>query len=163
MAEDALKCRFVEALCLMETDELPRAAELFQDVSTDAGRLGNEKLQATAPLAKLHWGLAALLREKGHFAESVEAYREAQAEHAALGMRADVAALSLVIADLQLDLGESAEALRQISAALPVIDELGMARERVAALSLLAESARRKDVDRAALRELNLYLRKPQN
>jgi hypothetical protein len=196
MAEDALKCRFLEGLCLMETDELPRTAEFFHDIIADAGRLGNEKLLVSAQtnlthiygrmgdadralemsaslmprlkrmndrvaIAKLRWGLAALLREKGLLSQAVAAYRDAQAELAALGMRADVAALSLVIADLLLDLGESAEALRQISAALPVIDELGMAQERVAALSLLGESAHRKDVDRAALRELYLYFRKP--
>jgi tetratricopeptide (TPR) repeat protein len=197
MMEDALKCRFLEGLSLMETDELPKAADLFRDVCADAERLGNEKLLATAhanlahisgimgdadqalaaaaeaiprlrrlkdrvALSKLHWGLAALLRSKGHLAEAVGAYREALAEHAALGMRADVAALHLVVADLLLDLGDSTEALGEISQALPVIAELGMAREKMAALSLLHESARRRDVDRAALREVSLHLRKPE-
>src|SRR5262249_20663252 len=112
-------------------------------------------------LAKVQWGLAALLRERGQLSEAVTAYREARAELAALGMRADVAALSLVLADLLLGLGARGEALREISSALPMIEELGMAQERVAALTLVSESARRKEVDRAALRELYLSFRKP--
>jgi len=196
MAADALKCRFLEGLTLMETDELPRAADFFEDVCQDAQQLGNEKLVATAygnlghiygmmgdaesaisnfaiaipllrrvndrvALAKVQWGLAALLRETGQLRAAVDAYRETRAELDSLGMRADVAAVSLVIAELFLELDEKADALREISSALPIIDELHMTQERVAALSLLRESARGQEVDRAALLELSRSLRDP--
>jgi hypothetical protein len=72
-------------------------------------------------------------------------------------MRADIAALNLVIGDLLLEEGRDAEALREISAALPVISELKMAPEGMAALSLLRESARRQEINRTALRELHGY------
>ena len=66
----------------------------------------------------------------------IDAYRKAQEDFEAIGMRADVAALNLVIADLLLEEGRNGEALREISAALPVISELKMAPEGMAALSL---------------------------
>ena len=77
-------------------------------------------------------------------------------------MRADVAGLGLVIADLLLDLGEKAEALREIATALPVIDELQLTRERMAALTLVRESIRGNEIDRAALQELYRSFRGPQ-
>ncbi|HEY1250171.1 MAG TPA: hypothetical protein VGH97_03215, partial [Thermoanaerobaculia bacterium] len=110
------------------------------------------RLNDRIALAKVQWGLATLLRETGQHAASIEAYRQAQEQFGALGMRADTAALGLVIADLLLDEGQNAEALQEIAAALPVIDELKMAPEGMAALSLLRESARRQEVNRAALR-----------
>jgi tetratricopeptide (TPR) repeat protein len=119
------------------------------------------RLNDQIALAKVQWGLATLLRETGQELPAIEAYRQAQKQFEGLGMRADIAALSLVIADLLLDQGQDAEALLEISAALPVIDELKMAPEGMAALSLLRESARRQEVNRAALRELHGYFPQP--
>jgi hypothetical protein len=102
-----------------------------------------------------------LMRETGQLDASIAAFRDAQEQFALLGMRADIAALNLVIADMLLDLGQDAEALREIALALPVIDELKMAPEGMAALSLLRESALRQQVNRAALRELHGYFPQP--
>jgi tetratricopeptide (TPR) repeat protein len=112
-------------------------------------------------LAKLQWGMGMLLRERGELPEAITAFQSAREEFRALGLRADVAALSLVVADMLLDQGQDVEALREISTALPVIDELKMAPEGMAALSLLRESARRQEVNRAALRELHGYFPQP--
>lgn len=114
-------------------------------------------------LAKVQWGLGSLLREQGELEGAVGAFRRAQAEFSVLGLRADIAALNLVVADLLLDLGQSAEALSEIAAALPVIDELKMVPEGMVALSLLRESARRQEVDRSALRELHGYFQDSSN
>jgi tetratricopeptide (TPR) repeat protein len=192
MTEDALKCRFLEGLALMETDELERAIEIFQDIATEAGSLGSERLAASAyanlthvhgmmgeaeaaiaasmkaipvlrrlddriALAKVQWGIATLLRETGQLQPAIEAYRKAQEEFEAIGMRADIAALNLVVADLLLEQGQDRDALREIAAALPVISELQMAPEGMAALSLLRESSRRQEINRQALRELHGY------
>ena len=108
-------------------------------------------------------GLGILLREGGHLAEAVDAYRKAQEDFDALGMRADVAALNLVVADLLLEEGRSVEALREISEALPVISELNMAPEGMAALTLVRESVRRQDINRQALRELHGYFQETLN
>ena len=78
-------------------------------------------------------------------------------EFAQIGLRGDVAALQLVVADLLLDLGQDEAARREIVAALPAIDEIQMVPEGVAALALLRESVRGRGIDRAALRELHGY------
>ncbi|HEX4439242.1 MAG TPA: hypothetical protein VH854_04175 [Thermoanaerobaculia bacterium] len=192
MNDDAVKCRFLEGLALMETDELGEAIALFQEIASEAEALGNARLTAQAyanlthiygmlgdtenaiaasaravpplkrlndrvALAKVQWGLATLLRETGKRPAAIGAYRRAQEEFEGLGMRADIAALNLVVADLLLEEGREVEALREVSAALPVIMELKMAPEGVAALALVRESVRQQQVDRGALRELHGY------
>ena len=116
-----------------------------------------KRLDDRVGLAKIRWGLANLLRETGRIPAAIEAYRAAQREFAELEMRADVAALHLVTADLLLESGEEREAMREILAALPVIDELQMVPEGTAALSLLRESVRQQRINRQALRDLHGY------
>ena len=192
MREDGLKCRFLEGLALMETDELSQAVETFRRIAVEAAAIGSERLVASAygnlthvygmmgdaqgaiassskaipilrrlddrvALAKVQWGLATLLRETGQIEASIESYRKAQEGFEQIGMRADTAALNLVVADLLLELGRDRDALREITAALPVIAELKMAPEGMAALSMLRESARRQEINRPALRELHGY------
>jgi tetratricopeptide (TPR) repeat protein len=107
--------------------------------------------------AKVQWGVGNLLRGQGRMATAIEAYRIAQREFERIGMRADVAALGLVIADLLLESGQDQNALREILVALPVIDELKMVPEGMAALSLLHESIRQHKINRQALRDLHGY------
>ncbi len=121
------------------------------------------RLDDRISLAKTQWGLGILLREGGHSHEAIDAYRKAQEEFEAIGMRADIAALNLVVADLLIDEGRNVEALREISEALPVISELNMAPEGMAALTLVRESVRRQEVNRQALRELHGYFQELQN
>ncbi len=121
-----------------------------------------QSLDNRISLAKVHWGLATLLREEGHHAGAIDSYRKAQEDFEAIGMRADIAALNLVVADLLLEEGKDREALLEISAALPVIAELKMAPEGMAALSLVRESVRRQEVNRQALRELHGYFQELQ-
>ena len=98
-----------------------------------------------------------MLREMGQIPNSIEAYRMAQAEFGHIGMRADVAALNLVVADLLLETGREQDALQEILAALPVIDELKMAPEGLAAMSLLRGSLGQPKINRQALRDLHGY------
>jgi tetratricopeptide (TPR) repeat protein len=121
-----------------------------------------KRLNDRVALAKVHWGLAIMLREDGHYADAIDTYRKAQEDFDAIGMRADIAALNLVVADLLLEQGQDREALHEISEALPVIAELKMAPEGMAALSLVRESVRRKEVNRQALRELHGYFQELQ-
>jgi tetratricopeptide (TPR) repeat protein len=121
------------------------------------------RLDDRISLAKVHWGLAVLLREGGHHGEAIDSYRKAQGDFEAIGMRADIAALNLVVADLLLEEGKDREALSEISEALPVIAELKMAPEGMAALSLVRESVRRQEINRQALRELHGYFQELQN
>lgn len=192
MPEDALKCRFLEAAALKETEKFAEACRAFQEICRDAETLGNRKLQGTArynlvqihsllgeaekailesqkalPLleeqqnrvgiAKLQWGLAYLFRDQGDLPAAVDMFRRAQVEFREIGMRADMAAIQLVIADLLLDSGQEIQAEKEILAALPIIEELKMVPEGVAAIALLRESLRQRSINRQALRDLHGY------
>jgi tetratricopeptide (TPR) repeat protein len=116
-----------------------------------------KRLDDRIALAKVQWGLATMLREIGQIPGSINAYRTAQHEFERIGMRADMAALSLVVADLLLETGREHEAMREVLMALPIIDELKMVPEGVAALSLLRESLQKQKINRQALRDLHGY------
>ncbi|HSS45057.1 MAG TPA: hypothetical protein VLO07_06920, partial [Thermoanaerobaculia bacterium] len=133
-----------------------RAMEAATEATPLLRRLGNH-----VALAKLQWGLGYLLRTKGDLAASIEAFREAQKEFSEIEMHADVAAVHLILGDLLLDADQPAQAEWEIRAALPVIDEYKLVPEGIAALSLLRESLKRRQIDRAALRNLHGYFREP--
>jgi tetratricopeptide (TPR) repeat protein len=116
-----------------------------------------KRINGRIALAKVQWGLAVLLRETGELLSAIESYRKAQREFERIGMKADVAALSLVIADLLLECGREKEATAEVLKSLPVIDDLRMVPESVAALSILRESLRHKKINRIALRDLHGY------
>ena len=108
-------------------------------------------------LVKLRWTTGELLRKQGKHGAALTAYREALSSAVELGIRDDVTAIHLVIADLLLEVGREAEAEWEIRAALPIIDEEKMVPEGIAALSLLRESLRRRQIDKQALRDLHGY------
>lgn len=190
MAEDALKCRFLEGIALSETGDFSAAASAFRAISEEAEAQSNEKLLGTAyvnlvhiygslgqvkdalaasdralavmrrlgntlGLAKIQWGIGTLLRTEGRLKDSVGAFRSSQIEFRSLGMMADVAAGSLIVADMLLELNEEEGAVREILAALPMIEEYQMVPEGVAALALLRESVRQQKVNHQALRDLH--------
>jgi len=131
------------------------AEEAWQDAERAAPimrRLGNQ-----VGLAKLQLGIAFLMRSRADAGRAIEGYRVAQCEFGELGMRADVAAIHLVIADLLLDAGQEKQAEWEIRQALPLIDEYKLVPEGFAAMTLLRESLRRQKIDRQALRNLHGY------
>lgn len=140
---------------LGEADE---ALQLARETMPLLRRLNNR-----SDMAKLQWGIGDLLRTQGKFQAAVDTFRAVQEEFAGIEMHADVAALHLAIADLLLELGQDRQAEWEIRQALPVIDELKMVPEGVAALSLLRESLRRRSIDRQALRDLHGYFDDKQN
>jgi tetratricopeptide (TPR) repeat protein len=118
-----------------------------------------KQLNDRVGFAKLQWSIGDLLRKQGKRTAALEAYREAQTESREIGMRGDLAALHLVVADLLIEGGQEAQAEWEIRAALPIIDEEKMVPEGIAALSLLRESLRRRQIDKQALRDLHGYFR----
>lgn len=115
------------------------------------------RLKNRVNIAKLRWMMGDLLRDQSKLADAIETYRAALAEAEELGLRGDVAAIHLVLADTLLDAGQEAQAEWEIRAALPIIDEEQMVPEGIAALALLKESIRRRRIDRQALRKLHGY------
>jgi tetratricopeptide (TPR) repeat protein len=120
------------------------------------------RLDNRVGLVKLRWAVGGILREQGKSAEAIAAYREALKEADAIGMRSDVATLHLVLADVLLDAGQHHQAEQEVRAALPIIDEEQMVPEGFAALDLLRQALRHRQIDRQALRELHGYFGDPQ-
>jgi hypothetical protein len=116
-----------------------------------------KELDSRVHLVKLRWAIGNVLREQGKLGETIGAYHEALDEARALGMRGDVAALHLVLADVMLDAGQDRQAEWEVRAALPIIDEERMVPEGFAALELLRQALRYRQIDRKALRELHGY------
>jgi tetratricopeptide (TPR) repeat protein len=194
MAEDALKCGFLESAALHETGRTPEAITILRDICAKAEELRIPRLAASAAtnlaqdyrvlgdlkealayarkalslleqlnnrvaLAKLRWCAGDILREQGKPGESIEAYRAALRDSEEIGIRGDVAALHLVLADVLLGAGQDRQAEWEIRAALPIIDEEKMVPEGYAALSLLRQSLQNHRIDRQALQELHGYWR----
>ncbi|HEY7368987.1 MAG TPA: hypothetical protein VIA29_03805, partial [Thermoanaerobaculia bacterium] len=111
-------------------------------------------------LPKLRWFVGDILREEGRVSDAISAYREAKQECEIVGVRGDLAAIHLVLADVLLQSGLDAQAEWEVRAALPIIDEEKMVPEGFAALTLLRESLRRRKLDRNALRTLHGYFEK---
>jgi hypothetical protein len=101
--------------------------------------------------------MGALFRAEGKLPSAIEAYRASLVEFDEIGMRSDVAAAHLVLAELLLDSGQDAIAMSEVLAALPIIDEEKMVPEGFVALSLLRESLRQQKINRQALRDLHGY------
>lgn len=107
-----------------------------------------------AALCELKWSIGDAYRGQGSLGRAIEAYRVAKNDYQALGFRAFVTQLSLVIAETLLALGRDREAEWEILSALPAIEQERMVPEGFAAVALLRESVRHRKTDPRALREL---------
>jgi len=198
MSEDAIKSKFLRAAALRETERLPEAIDLYQEIVRESKEIRNDVLVGHAytnlaqlygflgqareavelaseatpilrslgnhvALAKLQWGVGFLQRAQGDRTGAIESFRSAQLEFQSIEMRADVAAVQLVIADVLLDLGQEKQAEWEIRQALPLIDEYKLVPEGSAAMTLLRESLRRQKIDRQALRNLHGYFEELQS
>lgn len=112
-----------------------------------------------AALADLKGSVGQTLRAMGKIDQAVEAYREAVNDHVRLGMQTRAAYLRVVLAEALLDQGRPREAEWELLAALPTIEQEGMAPEGLAAVSLLRESVRQRKTDPAALAQVRDFLR----
>ena len=109
-------------------------------------------------LADLKMMVGGTLKQRGHLASALEAYRDAIKDYQGLGMSTRAAYLRLVSAEVLLEVGKAREAEWEILAALPTIDQEKMVPEGFAAVALLRESVRQRKTDPKALLELREYL-----
>lgn len=131
MREEALKCRFLEGIVLMEADQLTRAAEVFRRIRAGARALGNDQLLATAltNLAQLHGTL-------GEAEEALDASRHALLVWKRLGNRMGVAKVHWGMGDLLRVKGQAGSAIEAYRSAQVEFAEIGMKGD-VAALQLV--------------------------
>ena len=108
--------------------------------------------------ADLQLFVGGVLQAQGKLNDACDAFRASQRTYLALEMRAQVTYLHLVIAETLISLGRDREAEWEILSALPAIDEMKMAPEAVAAVSLLRDSVRSRKTDPAALQQLRSHL-----
>ncbi len=113
------------------------------------------KLGNARGLAKIQFAVGILLRNEGRLPDAIGAVRSSQAEFESLGMKAEAAAGSLVVAEMFLELDQEENALREVLAALPIINEFKLGPEGMAALALLHESVRQQKINHQALRDLH--------
>jgi len=110
-------------------------------------------------LAHLKASVAEMLLRQGQVEPAIDAYQDAASEYEELGMSTWVAYLRVETAGAMIQAGKHKEAAWQIAAALPTIDQEGMTPEGLAAVALLVESAKRRNLNQSALDEVREYLR----
>jgi tetratricopeptide (TPR) repeat protein len=109
-------------------------------------------------LADLKGMMGETLRRMGQLGAAVDAYRECVSDQVRLGLRTRAAYSRVVLAEALLEHGKSREAEWEVLAALPTIEEEGMAPEGLAAVTLLRESVRQRKTDTNALAQVRDYL-----
>jgi tetratricopeptide (TPR) repeat protein len=112
-----------------------------------------------AAVAHLKSVIAEIFERRGNFQAAIAAYDESISDYAALGMQTWVAHIRLFLAHALLLAGRGREAEWQVLAAMPTIDGEKMIPEGMAAVTLLAESARQRKIDQGALAQVRGYLK----
>ena len=153
MREEALKCRFLEGIVLMEADQLTRAAEVFRRIRAGARALGNDQLLATAltNIAQLHGTL-------GEAEEALDASRHALLVWKRLGNRMGVAKVHWGMGDLLRVKGQPASAIEAYRSAQVEFAEIGMKGDIAALQLVLADLLLDLGQDEAARNEILLAL-----
>lgn len=116
--------------------------------------------QVPLAVAHFHGIRGELERDQGLLAAAAESYRAALKAYAQVGMRSMAAYVRVVRAETLLAAGREEDSVREILATLPVIEELELVREGVAAIALLRESIRRQRADPEALKALRVQLQR---
>jgi len=104
--------------------------------------------------------LGNMLRRQGRPREALEAFRCGIRRYSEFGMVRWVAYARLLAAETLLSLGAARDAEGEILQALPVLEELSVVPEGLAAVALLRESVKRRKTDPNALRSLRERLQK---
>ncbi len=124
----------------------------------EAARPVLEGAGVTYALAHLKGIEGEIQRDHGCLAKAVESYREAIAGYSTLRMASLAAYMRILRAETLMALGREDEAVSEIAAAIPVIEERHLMDEGIAAVALLLESIRRRRVDARALQRLRQQL-----
>lgn len=126
-------------------------------VLTEALKLWPER-EASVCGADAKFIFADLLRAQGRSGPAKALFARAKLEYLSLGMDWFAAYAAVLLAETELAMGEAANAEAEIRWALPILQEREMVPEGYAALALLTQSIRKRNVDSGALQELRQKL-----
>jgi tetratricopeptide (TPR) repeat protein len=152
--------RSLQGMAFTGLAELDGRLGLFEVAHGKILKAGQLLKESGSPLAvaHLHAVEGELLRDQGQFDRAVDSYRTGVAVYSAGGFPSHAAYLRVVLAETLMVGGHENDAVAEIVAVLPIIDEQGLVREGIAAIGLLRESIRRKKADPNVLRELRYQL-----
>ena len=159
--DPAIQCeKSLQGMALIGIAELDGRLGLFEAAHGNIVKASQLLKDSGTPLAvaHLHAVKGELLRDQGQLDRAVDSYRAGVAVYSAGEFPSHAAYLRVVFAETLMVGGRENEAVTEIVAALPVIDEQGLVREGIAAMTLLRESIRRQKADPRALRELRYQL-----
>jgi len=149
MPEDRLKCRFLEALALMETGQLELAVEAFQSICGEARRLRNDRLIATAYANLVHvFGML------GQTEEALECSREAVSLFEAADNRLGLAKVQSGIGSLLRARGQFATAVDAYQEAQRRFSDLGMFADVATGHLVIADLLLELGQESTAIREI---------
>jgi tetratricopeptide (TPR) repeat protein len=131
MVEDALKCRFLEAAALKESDRLDAARRVYLDICREAERLGHENLVAAAS-----YNLVQIYSLSGNAEDAVAESRRALPALRRQQNRVGIAKLQWGLAWLLRESGKPSEAIDTFRAAQKEFLDIGMEAD-VAAIQLV--------------------------
>lgn len=131
LAEDALKCRFLEGVALWELGQVPPAVEVFREISREAEKQRNVRL-----LAQATNNLSECLRGLGDLNEALACARKALPLLEQLESRVHLAKLRWCVGNILREQGKLSEAIEAYRAARLAAEEVGM-RGDVAAIHLV--------------------------
>jgi len=166
--------RFRELLRLCKIREDPFFVGLclvnIADLSASDGHVGVAMncLAEAGPIlesAGVPWGMVhfqavigEVLRDQGHLGEAIKAYRLSLQTCLDRSFSSRSAYLRVLLSESLIAAGREEEAVAELIAALPVIERESLAREGVAAISLLKEALNRRKADPEAVRALRNHL-----
>ena len=153
MAEDALKCRFLEGLAYVEYGELGGAAEVFKNIALEAKGQNNDKLVATA-----YTNLLNVLGSLGSHDEAVAYSREAIPVFLRLGNRFGLAKVQWGLGSALRGKGDAVGATQAYRLARAEFSELGMMADVAAANLAIADILLDLKQEAQALEEVLLAL-----
>jgi tetratricopeptide (TPR) repeat protein len=131
LAEDALKCRFLEGVCLRELGEVPASVEVFHQIYLEAEKQKNVRLMAQAAN-----NLALYHRALGDLNESLAYARKALPLLEQLDSRVHLVKLRWCVGDILREQRKLSEAIEAYRAVRLAAEEVGM-RGDVASIHLV--------------------------
>jgi len=131
LAEDALKCRFLEGIAFWETGNAEQAIRVYREIQGDAQLLGIPRLAAQAASNLAHY-----YSSRGDAEEALACSRQALPLLQQMGNRVHLAKLQWSIGDLLRHQGKAGEAAEAYRSALRESEEIGL-RGDVAAIHLV--------------------------